>query len=169
MRVVYRLHIDAADQLCLRDKTPCNPACPNDSDPLNMFFLRPQHGAGDIFRPLQIDHLTIVTQIVKCPDPVRANCKNINLILFHIHQFLPRRTLNNHLIRKTRFLYIFYSCYERVHHIQLASRLIIFLRRHPDDQIVSQSLRPLKQLVMALMKQIKRAICNNLYHANPPI
>ena len=109
VRVIYALCTDTAHQLGFRNKPLRNPAGSNDSDPLDSFILGPQHGAGNIFCTLQIYNLTIVLQVIKLSSPVRTDRKNIDFVFLDVTELLPGSFLNDDLIGKSGFLYIFNS------------------------------------------------------------
>ena len=117
VRIIYSLCTYAADKLHLYNKPLRNPACANNTNPLNPFILRPKHGTRNIFCPFQIDHLAVILHIVKYAHPVRSYRKDINLILFDILYLLALRFLHDNLISKSRLSHIFNPGCQRVHHI----------------------------------------------------
>ena len=140
--IVNRFHADPADQLGFRDEPPGNPPCADDPDPLDMLILNPQHGAGNIFRPFQVNHLAVILQVIKLSCPVGAYGKDIHLVLFNVPEFLPWRLLDDNLIGKPGFPYIFNPGHQGVHHIKLPPGLVVFFRGDAYDQVVPQRLGP---------------------------
>ena len=116
-------------------------------------------------RPLQIDHLTQFLQIVKSPNPVRTDGKDIHAHFLDIFLLLPLMVLDDDLIRQTGPADIFHSLQNRIHHIQLSPLQVIILGGHPDDQIVPQRFRSFQQVTMPFMEQIIGSVCNDFFHS----
>lgn len=99
------------------------------------------------------------------PGPVGADRKDVDPVFLDVFDLLPLVILDDDLIRKAGFLHVFDPRHDRIHEIQLSARLIEMLRRHTDDQIVAERLRPLEELIMSLMKEVEASVCDHLRHS----
>ena len=122
---------------------------------------------GDVGRPVKIHHPAVLVQVVELAAPVRALDENIHAVALDILDLLPEMVLDDDLVRETGPADIVNPGHNVIHEIQLAACLVEMLRRHPDDQIIAQRLRPLQQAVMPLMKQVKCSVRDYLRHSFP--
>ena len=74
--------------------------------------------------------------MVKCPGPVRADCKRVNAVFLHIFHLLPRMVFHNHFIRKPGLPDMLYPLVQGIHDIQFSAGFIILFRRYADNQII---------------------------------
>ena len=84
MGIVNALTFHAADRSNFLHEATCNTSRADNAYTLDTALLFPEHGAGDIFGALQIDHLAIVFEIVKLTTPIRANSEDINAVFFDV-------------------------------------------------------------------------------------
>ena len=81
---------------------------------------------------------------------------------------MPYFCLDDDLVGKAGLFDVLDTRHQGVHDVELAARLIEALRRDADDQIVAQRLGALKQTVVALMKEIERAVGDYFLNFAPP-
>ena len=100
--------------------------------------LAPKLGAGNVLGPLQILHIAVILQVIKFAPPVRAEHKQIHLVLNNITELLSLILFYDNLVGKTGAPHVLNSFQKTVAHIQLAALNVITLAGYAHDQIIAQ-------------------------------
>ena len=88
--------------------------------------------------PLQILHIAVILEVIKFAPPVRAEHKQIHLVLNNITELLSLILFYDNLVCKTGAPHVLNSFQKTVAHIQLAALNVITLAGYAHDQIIAQ-------------------------------
>ena len=168
VRIVDANELHTADVACLRHEPPGDAPAADEAHADDFMIVDPPHGTGDALRPLEVAHLAEVFQVIEFSLPIGAQDEKIDAVFLDVLDLLPDMVLDNDLIGEAGLLDVLDARHQGVHDVELAARLIEALRRHADDQVVAQRLGALKQTVVALMKEIERAVGDYFLHFLPP-
>ena len=165
IRIQHRYHLNATHHLTLRHEPACYAACANDAHPINGLRSFTQHGRGYTLRARQINHLTILVQIVEVPHPVAADGKDVYVILLYVIYLLSYVVFNHNLVGITSCLHCFHALQHVVAHIQFATLTVEAVTSDTNYQIVAQLFCPPQQIDMPLVQQVVGTVCNYFLHS----
>ncbi len=132
-------------------------------------FLGADLRAGYAFGAFQINHLTVILQIVKMSVPVRSDGKNIYIIAPDIINFLPLVFFYDDLVGQSRGAHRLNALHEGLLHIDFSTGLVEVVCGYTDDQIVPQCLGALEQANVAIVQQIVGSVSNYSRHLSGPV
>ena len=93
-----------------------------------------------------------------------SDCEDVHIILTNIINLLTFILLNYYFICNPGSTYSLYAFHQRLLHINLTTCLIEVIRCNTYNKVITQILCSLQEVIMSLMKEIERSVCNYLFH-----
>ena len=128
-----------------------NTAAANNADRHRFLVLVAQLRRGNAFRAGQVHDIAEFIEVIELAFPIGTYREDIDIVFLDIVNFLPDIVLDNHQVGKARSTHGFDTFEHVVADIQLSAFAVEIVVGNPDNQVVTEFLRPTQQVDMPLV------------------